>query len=879
MPFRPASLAVRAYDTVFRQIPVDDAWLATVRAAAARGPIVHVVRNVSLVDLLTLEALTSRFGLPRIGFANDLGAWVDPPRLRPAPPAERLRQAIRSGRSAVLFLKRPPERIARLGATQRGRSEGDEPIRVLIEMQRGGGAGEIQLVPQTFLWTQRPARLQVSVADTLFGPAEFPGDLRGVAQLLLNYRHCVLRAGEPQSLRTFLAEQGDAANGGAALARRLTYALLRKLERERRAMVGPAQKPADRVREEVLRSPKLQAVIRDLAGPGDEGRALLEQKARRILRGLQAEPDPATLRGLEILADTLAHRVYAGIDVDKEGVERVREAARRGSLVLLPSHKSHVDYLLLSYVLRKNALQLPVVAAGDNLAFFPIGPIFRRAGAFFIRRSFRGDRLYAAAVDAYIRRLLREGYAIEFFLEGGRSRTGKLLPPMLGLLNMVVDSALALEGRTVSFVPISIGYERMMEEGSFVRELSGGAKKQEDALELLKIGGVLREKYGRANIGFGQILTLEEMREIVGLRPGAEVPPAKRRALVTRLAHRMMSEINRVTLVTPGSLVATALLCHSRRGLPHVELVAQCARLTALVRRLGARTAPSLARPGSNDMREAAVREAALLYVRGGLVRQHVPGDTLTGKARKRARIYTGDDVIYTVPEEHRMVLDLAKNHIVHLFVDRALVSVALMEPSAAYRLGAAEAEPRRPPSIAELGERVRSLSRLFKFEFMFRADAPFERIFDETLRDMAATGELDLAGGAVRLGPGRDGLDGRGWIGFYASVIRNFLEGYRIAARAVRVLLRGPLAEKEIVARALRIGEQMFLGAEIERSEALSRPVIENALAALVEQGYLQRVDGKLALAESFRSEESVQAVEGRVAGYLLRRSGDPGW
>ncbi|HSN99517.1 MAG TPA: 1-acyl-sn-glycerol-3-phosphate acyltransferase, partial [Candidatus Nanopelagicales bacterium] len=619
MPLRPASLAVRAYDTVFRQIPVDRAWPDAIRAAAARGPVVFVLRNVSLVDLLTLHALTQRFALPRLGFANDLGEWLEPPRLRLRlpPPEERVRKAIHDGRSALLFLKRPPEMLfAGAFATHRGRSEGDAPLRALIALERERGL-DISLVPITFLWTQRPENLRASLTDTLFGPAEFPGDLRAAAQMVLNYRHCVVRAGEPVRLGAFLneqrAEQAEDA-GDAVLARRLTYALLRKLERERRAMVGPAQKPADRLREEVLRSPKLQAVLRDLAGPGDEGRSLLERKARRILRGLQAEPDPATLRGLEMLADTLASRAYAGIDVDKEGIERVREAARRGSIVLLPSHKSHVDYLLMSWVLRKHALQLPVVAAGDNLAFFPVGPLFRRAGAFFIRRSFKGDRLYAAVVDAYIRRLLRDGYALEFFLEGGRSRTGKLLPPKLGLLNMVVEAALGLEGRAVSFVPISIGYERMMEEGSFARELSGGAKQKESAFELLKIGGVLREKYGRANIEFGQIISLDDMRASLDLAPDEALSPARRRALVTRLAHRIMSEINRATLVTPGSLVATALLTHTRRGLPHIDLVAQCARLTALVRRLGARTAPSLTRP-SGEMREHAIREAALLYV------------------------------------------------------------------------------------------------------------------------------------------------------------------------------------------------------------------------------------------------------------------------
>ncbi|HLM74884.1 MAG TPA: 1-acyl-sn-glycerol-3-phosphate acyltransferase, partial [Polyangiaceae bacterium] len=655
-----------------------------------------------------------------------------------------------------------------------------------------------------------------------------------------------------------------------------------RLERERRAVLGPAQKPADRVREEVLRSPKLKAAMEGIVKHGEKDIVTLTDEARSILRAMQAEPDPPTLRGLEVVADALVDRVYSGIDVDEEGIDRLREATKRGSVVLLPSHKSHVDYVLMSFVLRKHGLQLPVVAAGDNLAFFPVGPLFRRAGAFFIRRSFKGDRLYPAVVDAYMRRLLRDGYMIEFFLEGGRSRTGKLLPPKLGLLNMIVDAALSLEGRKVSFVPVSIGYERMMEEGSYARELSGAAKRAESASELLKVTDALREKYGRANVQIGAVIDLGEQSARVGITPGEPVPPVKRRALVTKLAHHVMSEINRVTAVTPGSLVATALLSHRRRGLPHAELIEQCARLFTLVRSLGARTTPSL-EGGASGMREQAIREAIAVYVRGGLVRQHVPGDTLTGKARKRTALYAGSDVIYLVPDEKRILLDFSKNTILHLVVDRALISVALLSaPASPGSRGGADEGPQSLVSgtpLGLLGERVQALSKLFKLEFMFRADAPFQQIFQETVGAMAASGELDVRGEAVGFGPGHDGLDGRGWIAFYASVVRNFIEGYRIAARTLRVLARGALAEKDLTDRALRVGEQMFLGGEIERSEAVSRPVFEHAFATFLDQGYLKRDAEKLALAEAFATEESAQAIEAGVATFLNRRAGDGRW
>lgn len=858
----PLWLLARASEPLLKHIRIDEAWEQAVRRGAERGSLVYVLRNVSIVDLVALDYLTRRLGLPRIGFANEIGSLLEGPLAGSRSEAQRLRAALSAGRSAALFMKRAPSVLA--SGTHRGRSEGDELLRTLCDVVRSGER-QVVLMPQTFVWTQRPQERALSLVDALFGPADFPGELRAAAQFLLNHRNCVLRAGEPLLLADFVAQAG-----GEPDVRQLTYALLRKVERERRAILGPAHKPADRVREEVLKSPKLSAIVRDLAGPGEHEQALLTDKARAMLRGLQADPDPQALKGLELLADRLIDRVYNGVDVDVEGLERLREAAQRGAVVLLPSHKSHVDYLLLSYVLRKNALQTPVIAAGDNLAFFPLGPVFRRAGAFFIRRSFKGDRLYAAVVDAYVRRLLRDGWAIEFFLEGGRSRTGKVLPPMLGLLNMVVDAALGLEGRVVSFVPVSIGYERMMEEGAFAHEVSGGAKRKEDAAALLDLLPVLQQKYGRANVQIGTIVELDALRGELAL-PDSPTP-AKRRSLVTRLGHRVMSEINRATLVTPGSLVATVLLCHRRRGLPHVELVEQCARLLGLVRRLGARTAPSLVRGAGGELRPQAIRDAALVYVHGGLVRQHVPGDTLTGASARRARIYTGDDVIYTVPDDKRLALDLSKNHVVHFFVDRALVSVAVL--SLLRGGGQGGLAPR-----AEVAERVHSLSRLFKLEFMFRADAPFERILDETLADMIAAGELADDGGALGLGAGHAGLDGRGWVTFYASVLRNFLESYRIAARTARVLVKGPLPIKEIVTRALRVGEQMFLGGEIERAEAVCGPVLENAFAAFVEQGYLVRSDGRLELAESFASDEAALAVEARVAGYLSRRAGEGGW
>ncbi|MFO0590792.1 MAG: 1-acyl-sn-glycerol-3-phosphate acyltransferase [Polyangiaceae bacterium] len=670
---------------------------------------------------------------------------------------------------------------------------------------------------------------------------------------------------------------------------RRVHAVLQRVDRERRMVSGPGHAVFDRLREEALATPRLASMMRDMAGGDEAKHREVVAKARGMLREMQAEPDAPTLRVLELLADGVAERVFAGIDVDEEGIERLRAAAEKGPVVLLPSHKSHVDYLLLHYVLRKHALGLPLVAAGDNLAFFPLGELLRRCGAFFIRRNFRGDKLYAIAVDAYVRRLLHEGFAIEFFLEGGRSRTGKLLPPQVGLLNMVVDAALG-EDKPVSFVPVSIGYERMMEETEFLRELSGEAKKGEDFESLLSAAEALLGSYGRPNLQIGKILELGETRRALGIPE--EPSPAKRRSLVNVIAQHTMEEINRVTAVTPGALVATVLLCHPRRGMPHAELLARADRLLLLVRSMGARITPAVI-DERGALSEKAIRDAAAVYVRAGLLRRHVPGDTLTHVRERRLgpgapnapsklRADEGEP-IWIVPEERRIALDIPKNMIVHLFVQRALVAVALgaRRPAIVPTTGPAST---RPGPLAETAgadaasvlDRARRLARLLRYELNLRADATYDARFAATLAEMSACGEIaEAQENALVPGAGHDGLDGRGWLLFYGAVVKNFLEGYRIAARALRALAADPNETPhdphDFVLHALRIGEQMFLGGEIERAEAVSRPLLENALHAFRDLGYLARDAESVTLAPGHEGEDATYAIEAEIAAYLL--------
>jgi glycerol-3-phosphate O-acyltransferase len=269
--------------------------------------------------------------------------------------------------------------------------------------------------------------------------------------------------------------------------------------------------------------------------------------------------------------------------------------------------------------------------------------------------------------------------------------------------------------------------------------------------------------------------------------------------VVTRLGNRVMDEINRVTAVTPGSLTALALLSHGYRGLPHDELVERCSRLLHVLDEVNARRTPTTA-TSSGNLRPEAIREAAQLFTDAGLIEAHAPAEP---EADPREEGKVGAGTIYTIPDRKRLELDTSKNMILHFFVERSLVSVAML------------ANPGPPMPREAVRERVQKLSRLFKHEFRFHADKPFTEIFAETVERMQAAGEVAVDDrDRLDAGPGRLGWSGREWLLTYAAFMRNFLEAYRITARGLGALLKGPMPERDLVKKILNTGQRMFLPA-----------------------------------------------------------------
>lgn len=847
---------------LFDAIHVPSDWVQQVRELAARGTVVYVLRNRSAIDLFALDHLTRRHGLPQIGFVNDL-------RLGPLHPAGgglkglfsrrdqvgELRATLHAFGSAALFLKRPPtalDWVAGAATGGRGLREADELLPALFACQRDQET-PVFLVPQVFVWSRRPDSRGTELFDGLLGPREWPSQVRTWAQFMLNHQRVELRVGAALDLQAFLAAESAASDD--VLVRRLVFSVLRRLERERRAVTGPARMPPDRVRARVLRSPKLQQVIGRMAGNKPDGRLALTAQADATLRRMQALPNSTTLQGIGLVLDRLFRSVYAGVDVDVDGLKAVQEASKEHTLVLLPSHRSHLDYLLVSYVFERHNLGLPLIAAGDNLAFFPAGPIARRAGAFFIRRSFRGDKLYAATAEAYVRRLLRDGHTLEVFLEGGRSRTGKLLTPQVGLLSVIVDAALTMPARPVALVPISIGYERIIEAESYDRETSGADKRPEDAAALLRSTELLRHRYGRANLQVGEILPLASLAEELGIDLAAtrgdraRIKPAKRRALVNHAAGRALDEVNRVTAVSPGALTALALMSDERRSVLERDLLDRCEHLYSVLRALDARVTPACQQGAG--LNHGAVREAVQMLVDGQMVTRH--GDS---SAPALAPSELGQAVYYEVPEDRRTQLATAKNHIVHFFVDRAIAATVVLAEAEGTSLEVAQA-------------RAVQLGKLFSHEFRLGA-RDLDGHFAQILRDMVARGELREQAGMLLPGEGHLGWSGLSWLRTYRAIVRAFFEGYRIAARSLLRLLKGPMPVGELAKRAIGTGQRMYLTDEVRLRESANRAIIVNAYLAFRDEGYLRGRGDKYELTKSFASEGAVRAIEGRIAFYL---------
>ena len=815
----------------FEPVHFPEAAQEELEELARKGTLVYVMRSAGILNFLYFNWAFARRGLPLARAVLGLSTWLVRPftaifSRRPTPPCTDVVEAVAGGEAAMVFLRRPRVLQARGAAT-------DDPFVGLVELQRRQER-PIYVVPQLLIFKRAPVRLRPGVTDTVLGTAEVPGRLHAFVSFLFNHRRSFVKIGKAIDLRAVV--DAEAGTPDEVVARKVRGALGVGLARELRAVVGPPLKATSRLIDETLRDRLLRAELADVAKARGADEAQVAAEARRALEEIAASYSPAWIDGANAVARWVFHRIYDGIHVDEDGLRRAAEASKTAPLVICPTHRSHVDYLLISHVLLERGIMPPLVAAGANLSFFPLGPIFRRGGAFFIRRSFKGDKVYGAALSAYVRKIARDGYTQEFYPEGGRTRTGRILQPKYGLFAMEVEAWIAGATDDLHFVPVAIDYVKLIEARSYARELAGGEKQKEDFKGLLKTPAVLRSRWGQVHVQVDEPISLARFAKARGFDPQNHTPD-EQRDFVRALAHHVAFGMGRVQTITSTSLVAAGLLGHHRRSCGNRELAARIELLRRLARLRGARFASVVEDAPSEPTAPGALREAIAEFADDG----HV------------AVVQEEVETFYQVKEESRSFLGFYKNNIVHHFEEESILAAALLS------------FPTHAAPMDELLPRVEFLSRLLKRELSFRA-LPLQAIVDRTAELLGGMGFLQASGGLVRALP--VGLES---LRFLRNLLSDVTESYRVAVGALDALEGGPLDRRELVKRTLEHGRRAWLAGHVHCAEAISRPTFEKAVSWMVDEGLLAAVDDRrVELAAAWRGREARAAFGAEIARFL---------
>ena len=595
-------------------------------SALAGQPICYVLEHPGMGDMAVLEQECIRHGLPRpsAGLALDTGKeW-----------------------RAVAFLRASRSRTPKPGRLER-----------LAQAVQAGHAKEVVIVPVSIYWGRSPEK-EGSLLKLLFSEDwRIVGRLRKLFVMVFHGRDVLVQFSEPVLMSGLVA----AGPNPALVARKLGRVLRVHFRRLRIATIGPDLSHRRTLVNQVLNSDPVRRAIRRHSEVNKVPIQKSVAKARRYANEIAANYSYTTVRVMERLLTWLWNRLYDGVEVG--GAERLKSVAEGNEIIYVPCHRSHIDYLLLSYVVYKNGLVPPHIAAGVNLNMPVIGPILRSGGAFFMRRSFRDDPLYAAVFRRYFSLNLAKGVAMEYFIEGGRSRTGRLLPAKPGMLAMTVRAYLREPVRPVVFVPVYFGYERLFEGRSYVSELAGKPKQKESVLGILKAVRQLRREFGRVHVNFGEPFFLEDV--LGAHRPGWRNEPVEEDEkptwsgpVVEHLADEILKRINAAAAVSPVNLLAMALLATPRQSMVEQPLVRMLELFAAILREAPYHEDVTVTDMGGADM---------IAY-----------GERLGLLERKPHRL---GDIISLAPEE-ALLATYFRNNVGHLLALPSIVACCFLDKS-----------------------------------------------------------------------------------------------------------------------------------------------------------------------------------------------------
>ena len=598
------------------------------RLTGSAAPVCYVIERDSRADATVLRRACLREKLPR--------------------PGRRVLSAATGNVNAVLPLARS------VGTWRQRLDRRPTPaLQQLIAQVLADPAFDVQLVTVAIYWGRAPQKQNSWLRLVLSEDWAVASSLRRALTLLFNGRDTLVQFGSGQSLRALLA--GDAP--GKLAARRITRLLQAQFVQARAAHIGPDLSHRRTIMTQVLRTRAVRSAVAQDVRERKVSRRRGLQDAQVLFEEIAANYSHAFVLLCERLFTRLWTRIYDGVEFGH--AQTLRDVAAGNEIIYVPCHRSHIDYLLLSYAIYKQGFAIPHIAAGINLNLPVVGRLLRKAGAFFIRRSFRGNSLYTVVFVKYLSVIMARGYPIEYFIEGGRSRTGRLLVPKTGMLSMTVRSFLRQPVRPVVFIPVYFGYERIMEIDSYVGELSGKPKQKETFLGLLRSLRKLRERFGRVHVNLGEPIHLSALLDaqepawrLAAVDDQGRAPWVG--AVVDTAALQIMRNINAAAAVTPINLLAFALLASPLKVLREVDLQRQIEVCLQLLQAL----------PLSSRVTYTHLDAAAIVAY----------GESMQAVVRSASDVAGDGDVVRLDPAQ-APVMNYYRNNVLHLFALPSLIA------------------------------------------------------------------------------------------------------------------------------------------------------------------------------------------------------------
>lgn len=670
------------------------------------------------------------------------------------------------------------------------------------------------LAPLRVAWLapERDGRREAGLLDLLLlGDPRDPGALRSAWIRRQSPDRCRVVVGAPAALSTLRGRWQSSVGSDLSETVGLAVFVARQaalaLDRAERRLRGGRYKIPRFLQDEILARPSFRGGLAELARSTGRPLERVERDAQKCLREIAATHSPLWIDVFARLCRSSSTRGYDQLRVDPTAIERIRELSLHHPVVFLPTHKSNLDHPVVFRALHERGLPPSHTAGGDNMNFFPQGPIARRAGIFFIRRSSGSDEIYKFVLKSYVDFLVEKRFPLQWFIEGGRSRSGKLLPPRYGLLAYVVDSYRRGKSDDVILIPVSVAYDQISEVADYAAEQRGAPKEREGIGWLFRFLKGLGRRYGSIDLRFGEPLSL---RAELGAPVGGAAPDE---LVVPKLAFEVCARINRVTPVTPISLAMLALLGAGDRAMSLAEIHRALVDLTRSVTRRGLPTSEKLAFDTEQDVR------ATL---------------DLLVESRVLERFDEGPELIYAVAPDQHLAAAYYRNTMIHFLTTGAIAELSLLR--------AAESAPGEGRTT--FWEEALRLRDLLKFEFFFSEKDAFRAEVREELALHAPDWESQLD----------DPEDARELLESIPTyqahrTLRAFVESYAIVADRLCVLAGEPGEDEAALVRdGLAWGRQLLRQRRIRSAESVSKSLLQNGIALAKNRHLLSGEPAKLA-------------------------------